>query len=156
MDFTSSTCWRTTPRSTRSLLLSQSTSDHLKPNPPERSLFWAAISPDGKYLAYTDTNGLYLRLLDTGETHSVSLPVRFGVNSTFAWFPDNTRLRVAGSFADQVDRAWIVSVFGGAPRKLRNAASWASVSPDGRRIASIGLNRHGHRREPWVLDASGA
>jgi len=127
----------------------------LTSNPPERSLFWAAISPDGKYLAYTDTNGLYLRLLDTGETHSVPLPVRFSVNSTFAWFPDNTRLLVAGSFADQVDRAWIVSVFGGAPRKLRNAVSWASVSPDGRRIAFIGLNRDGRPRELWVMDASG-
>src|SRR5207244_661712 len=43
------------------------TQRQLTSNPSERSLIWAAISPDGKYLAYTDANGLYLRLLDTGE-----------------------------------------------------------------------------------------
>jgi Tol biopolymer transport system component/DNA-binding winged helix-turn-helix (wHTH) protein len=131
------------------------TQKQLTSNPPERSLTWAAISPDGKYLAYTDPDGLYLRLLDTGETHSVSLPVRFGVNSTFTWFPDGTRLLVAGNIANQVDIAWIVSVFGGAPRKLRNGVSWASVSPDGKRIAFIDVNQDGHPRELWVMEASG-
>ena len=36
-----------------------------------------AVSPDGKYLAYADNTGIYLKLLRTGETHPVPLPPDF-------------------------------------------------------------------------------
>jgi serine/threonine protein kinase len=49
----------------------------LTANAPENPVYAATISPDGKYLAYADFTGVFLRLLDTGETHRVSLPEGF-------------------------------------------------------------------------------
>jgi len=46
-------------------------------NPPENPVYAAAISPDGKYLAYADFTGVFVRLLETGETHSLPLPQSF-------------------------------------------------------------------------------
>lgn len=46
-------------------------------NPAEDPVFRASISPDGKYLAYTDLGGLHLRLIDTGESRSLPLPRQF-------------------------------------------------------------------------------
>jgi len=43
-------------------------------NPTEQPVFLAAISPDGKYLAYGDSGGIHLRQIDTGETHLLPVP----------------------------------------------------------------------------------
>ncbi|HEX9121000.1 MAG TPA: serine/threonine-protein kinase [Terriglobales bacterium] len=49
----------------------------LTANPAEAPLYTAAISPDGKHLAYSDPNGFYIRLLETGETNPLKLPPGF-------------------------------------------------------------------------------
>lgn len=46
-------------------------------NPPENPVYAAAISPDGRYLAYADFTGVFFRLLETGETHPLPLPQSF-------------------------------------------------------------------------------
>jgi serine/threonine protein kinase len=46
-------------------------------NPPENPVYAAAISPDGRYLAYADLTGVFVRLLATGETHALPLPEGF-------------------------------------------------------------------------------
>jgi serine/threonine protein kinase len=46
-------------------------------NPTENPVYAAAISPDGRYLAYADLTGVFFRLLETGETHSLPLPEGF-------------------------------------------------------------------------------
>ena len=46
-------------------------------NPPENPVYAAAISPDGRHLAYADFTGVFVRLLETGETHSLPLPEGF-------------------------------------------------------------------------------
>jgi serine/threonine protein kinase len=46
-------------------------------NPSENPVYAAAISPDGKELAYADFTGVFVRLLETGETHSLPLPEGF-------------------------------------------------------------------------------
>ncbi|HEV2489136.1 MAG TPA: serine/threonine-protein kinase [Candidatus Acidoferrales bacterium] len=46
-------------------------------NPPENPVYAAAISPDSRYLAYADLTGVWVRLLETGETHSLPLPENF-------------------------------------------------------------------------------
>src|SRR6202140_646026 len=43
----------------------------LTSNPTENPISVSAISPDGKYLAYSDRTGTYLRLISTGEVHSL-------------------------------------------------------------------------------------
>jgi serine/threonine protein kinase len=40
-------------------------------NPSDNPVASGAISPDGKYLAYIDTRGLHLKVIDTGETRTV-------------------------------------------------------------------------------------
>ena len=46
----------------------------LTASPVEDAVPLAAISPDGKYLAYTDLTAVHLRLIETGETHAVPVP----------------------------------------------------------------------------------
>ncbi len=53
------------------------TQRQLTANSAEAPVFSAAISPDGKYLAYSETSGIFLRVVETGETHKVELPANF-------------------------------------------------------------------------------
>jgi hypothetical protein len=46
-------------------------------NPVNDSVYSAAISGDGKQVAYTDLRGVHIRLIDTGEVYNVSLPPGF-------------------------------------------------------------------------------
>jgi len=46
-------------------------------NPTEQPVFFAAISPDGKYIAYGDSSGIHLREVATGETHLLPVPEGF-------------------------------------------------------------------------------
>ena len=46
-------------------------------NPSEDPIFVASISPDGKYLVYTDLEGLHMRLLSTGEVQTLPIPDEF-------------------------------------------------------------------------------
>jgi serine/threonine protein kinase len=69
------TLWfRAHPSSPANTNLQQRT---LTSNAPDNPVYAAAISPDGKYLAYADVTGVFLRLLETGETHTIALPPGF-------------------------------------------------------------------------------
>jgi hypothetical protein len=46
-------------------------------NPLEAPVFFAAISSDGRYVAYSDIHGLHIRFVDTGETRTVPVPPEF-------------------------------------------------------------------------------
>jgi len=109
-------------------------------NPPENFVTGAAISPDGKYVAYDDHLGLYLRSLDSGETRAISLPAEFQNRiGNLEWFPDGGKLlaEVTGSGPTDVD-LWIVTILGEAPpHLLYRRAGQASISPDGRSIAFV-------------------
>ena len=62
----------TTVKETPTLLATQLTA-----NPIDNGVFRAAISPDGKYLAYADLNGLHILGIDTGETRNIRVPENF-------------------------------------------------------------------------------
>jgi serine/threonine protein kinase len=117
----------------------QLTERRLTTNPSENSLTQAAISPDGKYLAYGDQAGMHLKLVQTGQM--VTIPQAEGPapqpGTWFpeGWFPDGTKFIAVGLEAGQGPSAWVVSVMGGPPRKLRDDADAWSVSPDGTLIA---------------------
>jgi eukaryotic-like serine/threonine-protein kinase len=134
----------------------------------ENRVVSGAISPDGKYLAYSNANGVRLQLVATGETRVIPQPkelngkeVNWEVVGT--WFPDSTRLVVnahpAGenqsAWSSQTSSIWLVSVLGEPPRKLRdNAIAWF-VSPDGSLI-SFGTNKGRlGEREIWLMGSSG-
>src|SRR5262249_24482776 len=125
----------------------------LTPDPPDDPILSAVISPDAKYLAFSDRSGLFLRFIATGETHSIALPEGFRPRPS-AWFPDGTHLLVARQ-TDPYDNSslWSISVLGGAPRKIMDDAEARSVSPDGKQIA---FERGGMLHEGiWVMSADG-
>src|SRR5271168_3091999 len=112
-------------------------------NPPEAPTHDAIVSPDGKYVAYADENGLYLRQIDTGETHPWPVPKGF-VAWPDSWFPDGTHLlvvrlegegRIPGF--DWKPSLWKLSRLGGAPQKIMDDAAGGVVSPDGTLISYI-------------------
>ncbi|MEE9231556.1 MAG: hypothetical protein V3U86_12710, partial [Acidobacteriota bacterium] len=139
--------------------LPEVTQKQLTANPVSMNVHDAAISPDGKYLAYIDPMGLHLQLIHTGETHPLSLPG--GIRARWlAWFPDSTRLLLTGSdrtregpFADP--SLWSTSILGGAPRKLHEDAWRASVSPDGTQIMFLSVKRGWPPREIWIMGPGG-
>ena len=98
----------------------------------------SAISPDGKYLAYSDDAGLHIKLLETGETRTVPLPVETASSHATwlpaAWFPDGTRLLANLEVAGKPPSIWILSLIGYAPRKFRDDGFAHSISPDGATI----------------------
>ncbi|MEX2016060.1 MAG: protein kinase [Candidatus Hydrogenedentales bacterium] len=129
------------------------TEQMLTANPPDIPIYSAAISPDGRYLAYTDANGLFVRLIDTGETHAVSttLKIRF---AEVAWYPNNTHLLLTGpSPSGDTLSLYAVPAFGGTPSKLQDDAWRASVSPDGTTIAFLRARYPVH--ELWLMGANG-
>ena len=119
-------------------------------NPAENRLITAAISTDGKYLAYVDPKGLHLSTIDSGEVHDVPLPDEIRTHLwDVAWFPDGEKLLVTAESDTDRTVIWLVSIFGGAPRKLRNHAGGPQVSPDGRSIAFLTGNGI------WVMGPNG-
>jgi serine/threonine protein kinase len=136
----------------------------------ENRVISGAISPDGKYLAYTDRKGMYLKVLATGVTRAIPQPVgvdrktvQWEVVST-AWFPDSSRFFANAHLSGQYDAQqwssqdtslWMISVAGGAPSSLRSHALGWSVSPGGLSIA-IGLNKGAWgEREIWQMSPTG-
>jgi serine/threonine protein kinase len=140
----------------------------LTTNSYENSVMDGAISPDGKYLAYVDTKGIQIKLIETGETRAVPPPedpnsedLEWRVAKP--WFPDSTRFLAeshpsgtnSAVWTSEGSSIWIVSLLGGPPRKLRDEASAYSISPDGSTI-SFGTNngRRGNR-EIWLMGSDG-
>jgi len=123
----------------------------LTTNSSETPIYTAAMSPDGRYLAYSEENGLYVKQIDTGENYALSALVSSRVLHV-AWFPDGDKLLASATATDEkVSSLWSVPVLGGPPRKLRDDAIAARVSPDGATIALISENRRGI----WLMSANG-
>ena len=132
----------------------------LTANPADDRVRAAAISRDGKYLAFSDDTGFYLRQIDTGETHPVNLPKGF-VARSIGWFPDSAHMVVALENASQTTSLWEISALGGSPHKLLDDGFSPAVSPDGREIGFITAGKMGFttagkmRAEIWLMDADG-
>jgi DNA-binding winged helix-turn-helix (wHTH) protein/Tol biopolymer transport system component len=128
-------------------------------NPPEVPVRNAVVSPDGKYVAYADPTGTYLRQIPTGETRPWPLPKGF-VAWPNSWFPDSTHLLVMrqagqpGSLDLWKPSLWKLSLLGGEPQELRDDAVGGRVSPDGSRIAYLPGPRLS--TELWVMDSDGS
>lgn len=50
------------------------TTRQITANPTDDPVIHNALSPDGKYVAYTDLQGLHLRTVESGETRSLPVP----------------------------------------------------------------------------------
>jgi Tol biopolymer transport system component/DNA-binding winged helix-turn-helix (wHTH) protein len=139
----------------------------LTANPSDDPVFNAVISADGKYLAFTDRKGFYLKVVATGETHSIVLPEGF-IARPVSWFPDGSHvladkfpgsgeqssvwLGSKPSSTEEQPSMWSISVLGGNPRKLLENAEARSVSPDGSQIAFV---RGEKNQEIWLASSDG-
>ena len=117
------------------------------------------ISRDGKLLAYSDDRGIHIKLIATGETHTLPLPEELkGLHVGWGpgpWFPDNVRLLASAGVAGQRSSVWLFSVLGGVPRKLRDDASVQDVSRDGSVVAFSTNSGKIWDREIWLMDSNG-
>lgn len=126
----------------------------LTANSPDVPVYFAALSPDGRYLAYIDPRGTFLREIATDESHALPLPVDLRVHY-LGWYPDGTHLLAeAAAGKEQRPSLWNLSVLGGAPRKLVADAEAGSVSPDGKQVAFLRGDKFNHS-EIWLADTDG-
>jgi len=112
----------------------------LTANPQDMPVDHAALSPDGKYLGYSDQQGIHIQLLTTGETKTISIPQGFPAERSYwyfnSWYPDSTRFVASLGVLGQGGSLWVVPILGGSPRKIADGVeSDGIVSPDGTKIA---------------------
>ena len=105
------------------------------------SYIFAAISPDGKYVAYCDAATIHIKFIETGEEKVIPLPQSSKTDANppnpapglpVAWFPDGTRVLVSTQPGPTI---WSVTVVTGIAQKLYSGGWGSSVSPDGALIA---------------------
>ena len=136
-------------------------------NPSENPVSSGGISPDGKYLAYTDGKGIHVKLVGTEETRSVPQPeglknenLKWEITD---WFSDSTRFLVnahpasenAEDLSSKTSSIWMVSVEGGAPHKIRDNAIPYGISPVSNAIAYGANKGRLGDRELWLMQPDG-
>jgi DNA-binding winged helix-turn-helix (wHTH) protein/Tol biopolymer transport system component len=123
---------------------------------PEAAVNYAVVSPDGKYVAYADPTGLYLRQISSGETRPWGVPKDFISSYPNSWFTDGTHLLVTRFWGtSRTPSLWNLSLLGGSPRMLMDNAAAGAVSPDGSRIVYLPPGpRFGS--ELWLMNADGS
>ena len=131
----------------------------LTANPPDLPVLSAAISPDGKYLGYSDQQGIHLQLLQNGEVQNVPWPTGTSPGQAFwefdFWYPDSTRFVADLVVPGRPISAWSLSILGTQPQKLIEDIDGASgISPDGSTIAFL-RGRGLASSEIWLMGPNG-
>jgi DNA-binding winged helix-turn-helix (wHTH) protein/Tol biopolymer transport system component len=109
----------------------------------------AAMSPDGRGVAYSNRDGVSLHWFGRGEQLLASLPPI--QTDHISWLPDNELLLTGTNKQTQRHEIWAVPIFGWLPILVLRDADHAVASPDG---ASIAYTRE-HGRQIWVASAAG-
>ena len=166
--------WHVKPGSqSRPMLPADIKQTQLTANSNENPVGSAAISPDGRYLAYADLTGIHIKVIETGDVQNIAqpgslkdIPVDWDVGP---WLSDSSQFLVVANFPSPRGRyfapsTWKASLLGGVPRLLREDATAWSISPDGDTIAftttpermhGATSNRIGGDREIWLMDQDG-
>jgi Tol biopolymer transport system component len=126
----------------------------------EYGVGFGCISPDGKYLAYSDRRGLHLKLIESTEERTIPQPEGSTAENSIWhanwWFPDGTRFLAMRVDANGKCSTWIVSVLGGPPRRLRDNAVPGPPSPDGSQILFLANLKSDYTSyELWLMGAQG-
>jgi len=138
-------------------------------NSPENQVTGAAISPNGKLLAYVDEQGMHVKTIGADEVRTLFLPetptkVNWEIMPT-AWFPDSERFlanthpagQIGPEWSSRDASVWLFSVRGDTPRKLRDSVLSWSVSSDGSSIAfTAKTGPVGDGEEVWLMGPDGA
>ncbi len=104
-------------------------------NPTENPVLASSMSPDGKYLAYGDSDGLHLKLLESGEVRDIPQPESLRGTDMYwglgSWSPDSTRVLAVANLAGSRYQAWTVSALGGNRwfKDCVRDAPWSSRFP---------------------------
>jgi serine/threonine protein kinase/Tol biopolymer transport system component len=135
------------------------TQKRLTLNSSDNPVIGGAISPDGKYLAYSDRAGIHVKLLSSGEERAIPRPAGVPASAYWivaSWFPDGTQLLANTWEPGGHASLWTVSVLGQSAHELRENAAGFEVSPDGTRIAfSPEPGASGQIREIWLMGSQG-
>jgi serine/threonine protein kinase len=130
----------------------------LTANTPELTIQAAAISPDGKSIAYSDPLGIHVRSVTTGETRL--LPGTSG-HMLLQWMPDGNSVETQVQAAAR-GATLVVSLRGGAPTPASTSGQFV-VSPDRTHRAALSADHRqlsvqdangGSTRELWRSDAT--
>jgi serine/threonine protein kinase len=128
-------------------------------NSSDNPVSGGAISPDGKYLAYSDPAGIHVKLLSSGEERAIPRPAGVPASAYWnvaSWFPDGTQLLANTWEPGGHASLWTVSVLGQSAHELREKAAGFEVSPDGTRIAfGPEPGASGQIREIWLMGSQG-
>ncbi len=132
----------------------------LTANPQDLPVNFPAISPDGKYLGYSDQSGIHIQLLGTGETQTVPMPPGVPAEQGYwyfnSWYPDSTRFVAGLGVLGQGGSLWSVPILGGAPRKIADGVeSQGIVSPDGSYITYMAEPLENGYRSIWLMGPQG-
>jgi DNA-binding winged helix-turn-helix (wHTH) protein/Tol biopolymer transport system component len=87
----------------------------------------AALSLDGKTVAYLSGQSVFVRDLTSGQPLEIW---KGGDADAVHWLPNGSQLLVGSEFD-----VWLVSRFGGTPRKVGGKGDIVAVSPDGSQLA---------------------
>ena len=124
----------------------------LTTNSSENPVTAASISPNGRYLAYSDSTGIHLRAIDSGDTQTLAVREVTDINRV-RWFPDGNKLLISGKETGERGRLgiWSLALIGSALKKLRDEGFEAVASTDGRQIAFVDPEG----KQLWVMGANG-
>jgi hypothetical protein len=121
---------------------------------PELSVSAAAISPDGKTLAYANAAGIFLEETSTKETRRLPSPSSGLRVSSLSWFPDGNRLLATRTELRALAASvWIIPAKGAADSERVGAYRRAVVSPDGSQI--VLMQQNGRVKELLLLPTGG-
>jgi len=110
---------------------------------------------------------MHLKLIESSETQTIPQPdelkSRWVDWEIGPWFPDGTRFLAnthppggdGSNWTSEGTSIWIVSVLGGPPHKLRDAAYADAISPDGSTIAFNANPGKLGDREIWLMGSDG-
>jgi eukaryotic-like serine/threonine-protein kinase len=117
-------------------------------------------SPDGRYIAYRDKDGIYVTSPEGGAARKLNGPWRDEDVSAWGWTPDSREVlvhgRAAGPAAGSSECCIFRAPLDSSARMIIRNACFAAMSPDGRTLAFVSL-----KPEPnwviWLMDlATGA